>query len=423
MKRRNPPANSTPGSLPVPSPGAIKLLQRLAKGSKGDTPPSRDVLEIVPLLGWTTTVTTHSCSLWDAACCPDGVRKRVFAEIVRAIRPTADSVDRGRGVGLAIRRSPTHTPDHVEDRLRKEFLVLARGEDFPTSTATGHIVLLEAYTSWMDTNVVFVDGAWVGIPTRRIESPVMAKPLLLQQEFTYDSNGSVELGYFDTTGFWNWAYKAGAKDSAAAVLASFNPIEVGIRTRTENDPTPDHMGTCQICGRTQKLRDYDTTSPRLVDHGYVHENRGGRMHYAYDYGELGKRYGHCYGCGWEPWEIGSAGLSSYLKHVVIPTLARETEDLRALQAGEVRSIDVDEQVVEDYRVKVVRVTYRHGDNGWERILRSAIKETQMHVDGLTREVANIRQLIAGWTRQPLYDEIARERGIAVQEKPKRRGRR
>ncbi len=410
------------------SDGAMKLLQKIAKGIKGEV-PVREFAEVAPLLGWGTVrvlaprpgVSRESFAALEAALAPEGylsgsamsawgearitavandpdargfLPSAVAAKVKAALDAMTASLTRA-AIVLPKKAAP---PARVGDAQRGAVFLAELG---PSKTYGGGALEAKVWTV-AEGDLVTVEGrplgmVWLDYGRLKgggsVELPTAAKP------------GSV----------WTWVYKAGGQALAAAAITQLG--DDGTRRRKPEHPEGDHnTGICQICERRQKLRYGFVTglpaAPGLVDHGYQHESTVfGRS----SYGVLGQRVGKCFGVDAQPWELDSSRLRAYRDSV-----ARQLDDARKfladLRAG--RVVELNGSVRDpakhrlDYRKQFVDVTltpastvWPEGVYSWADLVKRRIVDVDAHVRHLEQYLARIDGRLASWKRQPLYDEL------------------
>lgn len=417
----------------IPSNGAIKFLQKLAKSGKGEIPIA-ELFEVARLLNWNITTAVLPMAFHTPGNAAEKLVKSAMMRIERELGSMKRYVG-GHGKGFRVATgmfdraySPTTVvgtlaqrnaaAEAVNTRLAESFAVLPRGR-LPPPEAEDDAIYLRGFEIDRDRDegAALVAEAWVGAPAYIISAPG-ATPFILWREFRMDrATGArgVEYATLDRGGFWTWAYKvAGAQASATATLASLDADELAERTRPASASTLDHTGTCQICQATQKLSDPDGTLPVMVDHGYQHEKTTGHRP---SYGHLGERVGRCFGVGAVPWELGHDRLDEYLRGAV-----RELESLSGylarLGAGDVTSIS--EILLDRKTGRHETIFYTTAHPEWKWKLREEISRVDSDVHWLTTDAEMARKRIAGWKRKPLYDELQAAKGRPVAKVPSRR---
>lgn len=425
MKRRN------PASAELPSKGAIKLLQKLAKGGKGDIPIA-ELKEVAPLLGWRVTAT-----VW-----PSPIHGPAIHAITRALGSLTRFVSGGggsKGRGLSVHSNVWDQPyapslvvgtqaqrdvaaEAIIARLRELYGELPRGQKPPADISEGAIYIsgLSVDRNRSDEGVAISEEVWVGARAYAIEAPGVQTFILWREFHGKGPLAGEEIDAIESSGFWTWAYKhANAKDVASSVLTSIDADEIAERTRAASAPSLEHTGICQICGDIQKLAINDAGQPVLVDHGYRHEKTLNKR-VGYGYGELGQRVGRCFGVGGIPWERGHDRLERYLA-LTAETLVGIALWQHNLRAG---TVDVIKVATTDRRTgQPVEKTYTPRSPEWDDVLRQEISATDADVKEYTTMVALIKRRLESWTPRPLYDEIQAAKGRAVSSVPKRRAKR
>jgi hypothetical protein len=137
--------------------------------------------------------------------------------------------------------------------------------------------------------------------------------------------------------------------------------------RKTPERTLENTGTCAICGRNVKLN----SNGKIVDHGYT-------IRYGF-------QQGNCFGVGWAPIEVSSAGAAAYVK--ALETFkARQEESLpKAIEAAE--ALALKQKSFEDTRE--------------ERAVRHAPSNIESQIRYLGRDIEAYTKIVDQWEAKPL----------------------
>jgi hypothetical protein len=170
-------------------------------------------------------------------------------------------------------------------------------------------------------------------------------------------------------------------------------LRSSLRKRTKNE------GTCPVCMKRQKL----TLARRMVHHGFAITDDAGQA--------LTFRVGKCLGTGFPAFELSKEGAGVYRSALMARKRSAE-ERLRALQAGEVKSITHRGQVKVHGAYVSTAVTTSSDHFMFPTLIDLEIRSVQGQIDELRREIEHQEFRIKNWQRQPLPEE-RQEHGRSV----------
>lgn len=149
-----------------------------------------------------------------------------------------------------------------------------------------------------------------------------------------------------------------------------------------------NTGTCPVCSGNFKR----TTDGGLVHHGYQRPGDGYIV-------------GDCFAVGYQPWELSSEGLVDFVAQVLRPNLEQTKDYLERLRSGQIKSFRKDSTTQVGnaaYRTKItVEVTIETNKYEFERMLESAIRETEHAVERKTKQITTAEKAIADWKQDEL----------------------
>jgi hypothetical protein len=168
-------------------------------------------------------------------------------------------------------------------------------------------------------------------------------------------------------------------------VKAVRPFIVKGRKPNPNAPPPDlsHTGTCCICRRVQKLREGNV----MVDHGFKISAGWGQYY--------GNRQGHCYGVGFNPYELSCEANKKFKKMLDGEKVNLENWMTR-LQTGT-------EVLTRFYKEHGQHKTEKvaPGDKRYPALLSNSIEETRAHIRNTISAIMEQTRLIHGWKAVPL----------------------
>jgi hypothetical protein len=135
------------------------------------------------------------------------------------------------------------------------------------------------------------------------------------------------------------------------------------KPRLTPERTLENTGTCSVCGRNVKL----SSTGKIVDHGYT-------IRYGF-------QEGNCFGVGWAPIEVSSAGAEAYLKALSAHKVSLEESLPKAVEAA-------------DNADKIESIRER-------RLVLNAPHSIQRDISHVNNDMEYFRNIIANWVAKPL----------------------
>jgi hypothetical protein len=129
----------------------------------------------------------------------------------------------------------------------------------------------------------------------------------------------------------------------------------------------------------------------MVDHGF---NISDGIHY------FGQRVGHCFGIKYPPYELSADGCVAFKKHL-LPQLKRTKDELKHLQSGNVETVHEIVRKREGGRYTDVTLTYKKGENGFDRVLQNYVYRAEQQLDHLKSDIDVMNRKIKDWVAKPL----------------------
>lgn len=196
-----------------------------------------------------------------------------------------------------------------------------------------------------------------------------------------------------------WLKAHGLVAAACAVLG-IDSVEDEAKRAARKLMADERRATCPCCFRGIKYQpDYedraDFDSPehraaaRIVSHGYT-QAPGRGEHVSPD----------CFGTGYAPFEVSTAGTRAYLARVQ-DQLAREEARLAVFDAGEVVMLFVQERAGRGFRAEVRNVSIDATDARWSQALAVQHENAKNNVKATRAHSWQLASYIANWTAQPL----------------------
>lgn len=163
-----------------------------------------------------------------------------------------------------------------------------------------------------------------------------------------------------------------------------------------------HLDTPEVEKALKELyvRDLTNTGTCPVCEGNFKRNiTGGMVHHGYLRPGDGAQHGDCFAVGYLPWELSAEGAEAYLEQAVRPHLGNAEHYLTRLQAGEITKFFKKERPAGgNYQTPkvVVVVTRESNELEFERMLASAVSDTERDIAWTLKEITRLEKKIAGW---------------------------
>lgn len=395
---------------------AIKFAKKVSEGKKGII-PIKELKEIFSVLpGWTLTevVLPYRVADYDSA--------KKYEKIIGAV-PKVRYV-RGPFHGSRV-WEVTLTEDaskvdeiKVANEIKSIFRALPAKSSPPKTGTADEVVVIgvspgqnksKPKSYFHDSGyVVEIDELWVYREGYLMTSPNTQEPCVLWAKDRHGRKLTEIETFHSGTGFgafWTWVQKkSGLVQEAKDLLAKVDDLEDVLRPASAM--TPDHTGTCQICRRTQKLKDA-SPQPVMVDHGYIHEKTAGwgvREYNGYgEYSPLGHRLNHCWGVGYAPWEMNSERFRWLVNEVWKPQLGPAKLQLEKLKTGKVKEFRIPVRGRKGMPDGEKILTPADGYE-WRSKLEYEISRVERDVEDLQDDIKNGENDLKSWKRTPVYDE-------------------
>jgi len=186
---------------------------------------------------------------------------------------------------------------------------------------------------------------------------------------------------------FTFGYKNGLQEAAQDLLAQMGE-EGAEAVLPKSQRTRENTGTCPVCFGNYKLK-----YGKMVLHGYTRPPSwgGGRSY--------GPHHGECFGVGYPPYELSAEGCQAYLDKALKPSLKKARGYLRDLQSGKITQLEVQER-----RRGRNMETIGPDDDRWDQALDTALWHAKRSVDGLEVEIDRFGKLIKSWSPSPLPGE-------------------